>query len=279
MDFEMISYEGLTEEMFVLPLSEQPWLSGNKNINPKIYIGLSRWTYRENLKKKNSPPPQPGTPGFYSALFNAIELNATHDDIPDTEKINKWYRSVERSDFNFCPEFYKGITHSGPIGLTKMGITNEFIKRMREFKEKLGVSFLQLPHLQQPAKENIIAYLKLLPRDFPLSIGFTHEEWFTNPGLLSEFIKELNTLNIGTVITDTPARRDTVHMQLSNGNAFIRFYCQGDHELDLFRIEQWKKQLRSWFLQGLEKCYFFLHIQSQTAEEDFINYVQYELKF
>lgn len=86
-------------------------------------------------------------------------------------------------------------------------------------------------------------------------------------------------MNKGLVITDTPGRRDAVHMHLSNATAFIRFDCRGDHELDLFRIDEWKKQLKSWYLQGLEKCYFFLHIESREFKDDFIQYARELLKF
>ncbi|MEP6713511.1 MAG: DUF72 domain-containing protein, partial [Ferruginibacter sp.] len=243
------------------------------------YIGLSKWTYKENLKKKNSQPPQPGTLAFYAALFNSVELNATHYSIPEAEKLNKWYNAVDRADFHFCPKFYKGITHQGPVGLAKMGLTKDFMNRMREFKEKLGVSFIQLPHEQLPRQENIMTFLKLLPRDFSCAVSFTNEAWFTEPTRLTTFVGELHDINIGTIITDSPGRRDAVHMQLSTATAFIRFNCQGDEALDIFRVGEWKKQIKSWFLQGLEKCYFFLHIHNKDAEEDFINFVQYEFKF
>ncbi len=103
------------------------------------------------------------------------------------------------------------------------------------------------------------------------------EEWFKNKEKFSSLLKELNTIDKGIVISDTPGRRDAVHMMLSNGTAFIRFNCFGYHELDHFRIQQWKKVLRSWYLQGLNKCYFFLHVADKKSETAFSNYVQKEL--
>ena len=280
MNFGMISYEGLTEETFLLPELEQPYLPGNKNNNPKMNIGLYRWTYQEELKKKNSPPPQPGTLGYYSQHFNAIALKETYNDLPDINKINSWYKSTERNDFTFCPQLSKAITHTGPVGLSKLGLTNDFITRVKGLKEKLGTSFMELTETFAPGQQQtLIQFLEHLPTNFDLSIEIRNEEWFIKTAVWLSFVKQLNSLHKGLVITDTPGKRALVHMQLSNATAFIRFSCQGDHELDLFRIEQWKKQLKSWFLQGLECCHFFVHVQNDSAEEDFMNYVQYSLAF
>ena len=280
MNFGMISYEGLSEETFLLPALEQPYLPGNKNNSPKMNIGLYRWTYQEGLKKKNSPPPQPGTLGYYSRHFNAIALQETFNDLPDANKINSWYKSVGLNDFTFCPQLHKSITHIGPVGLSKMGLTNDFITRVKELKEKLGTSFMELPESFNPAQQQtFIQFLQQLPTDFDVAIEIRNEEWFSKSAVWLSFVKQLNNLNKGLVITDTPGKRASVHMQLSTARAFVRFSCQGDHELDLFRIEQWKKQLKSWLLQGLQCCHFFVHVQNESAEEDFMNYVKYSLSF
>ena len=280
MDFGMIDYTGLTENDFVLKEMHQPYLPGNKNLHPEIYIGLTRWTYGENDKSKKNQVPKPGTLPYYAKHFNTIELNATHYAVPDADRINKWYIAAEREDFRFCPKLFKNITHFGSLDVQKVGLTKEFIKAVSGFKEKLGTSFIQLKEdISAKRKEPILAYLKMLPADFKLSLELRHPDWFENPDTIESFARELNAMGKGLVITDAPGRRDAVHMMLSNNTAFIRFNCRGDHELDLFRIEQWKKQLRSWFLQGLERCYFFLHIHEEDYEEDFIQYTKQELKY
>lgn len=141
MNFGMISYEGLTEDSFVFPEVEQPFLPGTKNPLPKMYIGLSKWTYKQELKISSKQVPQYGTLPYYSTLFNSVEMNNTHYAIPSKDQVEKWYNSVG-SDFQFCPKFNKQISHSGTLGLHKLGITNEFINSVKGFKEKLGTSFL-----------------------------------------------------------------------------------------------------------------------------------------
>lgn len=280
MDFGMISYDRLTEEYFVLPEMPQPFLPGTRNKNPVFYLGLSNWNYKEDEKKKNSPDPQPGTLAFYANHFNASEFGITYDEMVQADKVSKWYKSVETLDFKCCPLFYKGITHSGKIDIQKLGLSSDFINRMKGLKEKLGTSILQLPDTYSTENtDSLLRYLEALPKDFNVSIEMRDAAWFHNPDRLGSFIEKLAKINKGLVITDSPGRRDAVHMQLSNATAVIRFNGLGWNELDLFRISQWKKQIQSWYLQGLEKCYFFLHLQQKEGEDDFIKYVQEEFRF
>jgi len=277
MDFGMISYEGLTEEDFTLPEMPQPFLPGTRNRNPLLYLGLPNWNYKEEEKKKNSPDPQPGTLPFYASYFNACELVLTHEEVPAAEKIMKWYKSIEAIDFKFCPQFHKGISNTGKVDIHKLGVSADFMNRMKSFQNKLGSSLLQLP--ENYAAENsdkLVSYLEALPKDYELAVELRNPDWFANPTQLNLLVEKLNRLNKTLVITDTPGRRDTVHMQLSNTTAFIRLNAKGWNELDLFRVGEWKKRLQSWYLQGLEKCYFFLHIHDAEGKDDFINYVQEE---
>lgn len=276
----MIPYDNLTEDTFQLQEVEQPYLSGIKNNKPQFYLGLSRWTYKEEEKKKSSSFPQPGTLTFYSQYFNSIELDATHYDIPNADKCDMWYKAAKNNDFRFCPKFHKSISHEGVVDVHKFGVTKGFMQTIMNLKEKLGTSFLQLKEEYSiDTKDKLINYLKLIPTSFNLSIELRHPDWFQNRDSFNSFVKDLNSLGKGLVITDSPGRRDAVHMKLSNSTAFIRFNCQGDHELDLFRIDEWRKRLRSLYLQGLQQCYFFLHIHNKEYEDDFIKYVQHELKF
>ena len=279
MNFGMMAYDSLTEETFVLPEVEQPYLPGHKNYKPLFYLGLSKWTYKEDEGKKSKQVPKPGTLPFYANHFNCIELDSTHQELPTEEAVNKWYKSVDTKDFMFCPKLYKGITQ-GKVDIHKLGLTKDFINRMKGFKEKLGNSLLELNEDYSVLnKDALLKYLKELPSNFPLSVEIRDKEWISDRYLFDSLVKELNQLNKGLVIADSPGRRDLVHMHLSNSTAFIRFSCRGDHELDLFRIDQWKKQLQSWYLQGLDKCFFFLHIQEKSSEDDFISYAKEVLKF
>jgi uncharacterized protein YecE (DUF72 family) len=279
MNFGMTSYEGLTEDDFIFPDVEQPYLPGNKNGSPKICIGLSGWGYKEELRKPNTPFAQHGTLPFYSKHFTTTELINTFDNFPTTEQVSKWYNATDIG-FKFCPQINKMISHIGDVGIHKVGATNDFIKMIRGLKEKLGPVLIQLNDTASiETKDNIFAYLQKLPTDIAAAIELRNEDWFVSKTKFEVFVRQVNAVNKSIVITDTPGRRDAVHMHLSNNIAFIRFVCDGNEVLDMFRIEQWRRQLRSWYLQGLDTCYFFLHINNKNAENDFIEYVKSELIF
>jgi uncharacterized protein YecE (DUF72 family) len=217
---------------------------------------------------------------YYAGYFNAVELSETHDTIPAADTVAKWNKAVEKDVFKFCPQFYKGISHTGNIDIHKTGLTNSFISRLSILKEKLGTAVLEIregtPFEQ---KDRLLKYLETLPQDFPVSLDIKSPEWFSNGELFHEFVKSLHRINKGLVITDSPGRRALVHMQLATSTAYVRFVCEGWNEIDLFRISEWKRQLKSWFAVGLEKCFFMLHIHNREGMEDFINYVREELDF
>ena len=280
MDAGMISYDNLTDADFLLPEKEQPFLPGTKNRHPLFYLGLSNWNYKEEERKKNSPDPQPGTLPFYAGHFNCTLFTDTFNEIPSMEKIGKWAKSIENIDFNVCPQFYKAITHIGKVGTQKLGVTTDFINRMKGFQDKLGVSLMQLPDsYSAAAASELLQYLAALPAGYALAVELINEDWFSTESTFNALVEKLHRLDKTLVITDTPGRRDALHMQLSNATAFIRFTCLGWNELDLFRISQWKKQIQSWYLQGLERCYFFMDIRDKEGADDFINYVKEECSF
>jgi hypothetical protein len=92
---------------------------------------------------------------------------------------------------------------------------------------------------------------------------------------LNEIITALEAHKIGFVITDTIARRDTLHMQLTTPETFIRFICTANEEIDKSRILQWKQQLQVWFKNGLQNCYFFIHLGETRIE--FAKFIQDEI--
>jgi len=276
----LASYGHLSENDFRLPETDQPFLPGTKNKTPQFYLGLAGWKYREAEKSKSSPDPKPGTLPFYAGYFKATELYSSHQTLPTADEINKWYRSIKEKEFNICPQIHQDIADTGRIGLPKIGLTNQFIERMKGLQDKLGSTFIHVPETYGwEDKGGLLDYCKALPPDFEMAVEITNPTWLGDAGRMLDFAAALNRTNKGTVITDAPGRREAVHMQLSTPVAFIRFYCGPELELDMFRIEQWKKQLKSWYLQGLEKCYFFLHIENKEAEVEFSEYVKYEMIF
>lgn len=281
MEFGRMPYEGLTETDFVFAKREQPFLPGKRVAEPKLYIGLSKWNH-EKWEGKLYPPKTKAqdTLTHYARQFNVVELNATHYHIPTEEQVKKWAARVEDEGFRFCPKFSKLISHQGGAKVeTKSQLTDSFIQSISAFGDKLGPCFLQLSdHVVSNSKSNsLMNYLEYLPIDLSVFLEVRHPSWFESDETIRAFAKELNQRNKGWVITDTAGRRDAAHMQLSIPSAFVRFVCIGETGIDLFRVQQWKEQLKEWYSTGLEACYFFLHIYNEDESIDFAKYIQTEL--
>lgn len=270
MDNSKYDYGSLTEKDFLLPELQQPLLPGSRNRQPLFYLGLSA------VQEKALT----GIPPGKRNIFNSAELYATHDEMPSAEQVRKWHRAVEGTGFRYCPWLYKGISHTGRIDSPKLGLTGEFFNRIGGLADCTGTSLLCLPDtVTAEHRDGLFRYLQGVGPEKELSVEFRHESWFADKDRFLLVMEKLHQLKKGVIITDIPQRRDAVHMQLSSATAVIRFYGIGWNDTDLFRISQWKKAIHSWYLQGLEKCYFFLHLKNTDGLDDFIEYVQEELSF
>lgn len=278
MDFGMETYDGLTTKDFAFPELKQSILPGQKITTPHLYIGLPKWGRTDWVGTLY--PPMTKEKEFldhYVQHFNSIELNATHFKIHSKETIKKWIDKAGDKDFKFCPKMYQGVTHRGSL-LRKELALYEFFESIDAFEKHLGPVFIQMSEAFSPKrKTELFEFLKKLPPKFRCFLELRHKDWFSDPYILEELFQNLKELNIGFVITDTPGRRDIVHMKLSIPTSFIRFGCYGDNELDNYRIEQWKHQLQQWYQHGLESSYFFLHIRNEEKAIDFAKFVQEQL--
>jgi uncharacterized protein YecE (DUF72 family) len=281
MDFGMIPYDGLQESDFLLPSPEQPYLPGTRADNPKIYIGFPKWSHEKwegsfyPVKTKDQD-----TLSHYAAQFDTLEFNATHyNSFPDTQ-YQKWLNKVYGNTFTFCPKFPQSISHKGKITPAGKALeTDLFLNGIYTLKEKLGPAFLQVSQSYQiKGKQDLLTYLNSLPTDLLVFLETRHKTWFDSAETMRTVAEELHNIGRGWVITDTIGNRTTAHMHLSIPKAFVRFVCLGDDELDIFRISQWKKILTGWYAQGLEDCWFFLHMQNEYAAKDFSELVKLELE-
>ncbi len=280
MNSSMISYEGLTEKDVEWPELPQPFLPGSRNRNPLFYLGFSLLEDNEAETKKSSSKNMPVNLQDYSKKFNTYELTASFEELLSEDKIRKLYKTVSGTALTYCPWFYKGITHVGKIDSPKLGLSIDFLNRVQQLKDKLGCCLLQLPEsCRAENADGLLRYLQALPENVDIAVELTNQDWYTNPERFALVVEKMHQLHKSLVITDSPGWRERLHMQLSSPTAYIRFYARGWNEIDLHRISLWKKQLQSWYLQGLEKCYFFLFVQHEEGLEDFISYVQEELRF
>lgn len=254
--------ENIDDVNFSLPDDHPETLRFFSNLQPatpKIYLGGTMWTIKE-WKGKIYPPKttQKNFPAAYFSQFGCIELNATHYRIHPPATIQRW-ADLAPDGFRFCPKFPQLITHFRRFNNTE-SLTDEFLEAIVHFGDKLGPSFLQLsPNFTPKHAKKLVDYLDNLPEDIPLAVEFRHAEWFTGNQTAKAVFGFLRDKNIGAVITDTPGRRDVLHMQLTSDVLIIRYNGVNLHKKDYERMDEWTHRIRQWCEQGIREVYIFVH--------------------
>ena len=221
----------------------------------EVYVGCAKWN-RQDLKKFY-PRGTKDELAYYSSQFNSIELNATFYGNFSEEQIEKWREKVP-GYFKFFPKVNQRISHLKRLNDVGESV-DSFCEGMRAFKEKLGMTFLQLHDNFKPKNmDRLVRFCGDWPADIPLSIELRNTEWF-NEAQIAEKVYQLFEQNgITNIITDTAGRRDLLHMRLTTPTAFVR-YVGANHESDWTRMDDWMKRIIKWVDGGLENLYFFVH--------------------
>ena len=256
------------------PANNKLILLGKKKHEPQVYIGCAKWGRKEWIGKLYPK----GTKEInflseYVKHYNSIELNATHYKIYGPDAIAKWQSNAIGKDFKFCPKVPQLISHYSNFNNTD-ALTTAFLEGILAFKENLGPIFLQVSESYSPnRKENLFKYLDSLPSDLQFFLEVRHPAWFADKGLYKELIDTLTRLNIGAVITDTAARRDCAHMNLSIPKTFIRYVGNSLHKTDYIRIDAWINRIKYWLDNGLQELYFFMHMHNETTSPELTIYL------
>lgn len=227
-----------------------------------IFVGCAKWT------RKDLPGFYPaGTHdelSYYATQFNSIELNATFYRLPTSFQIQKWYDATP-AEFQFFPKVIRHISHLRRLNDKAFPILQDMLSVLPGFREKLGTVFMQMPPNYSPKEwDKFQKFVKNWPQTYPLTVEFRHTDWFHTTAISDKLYELLQENGTGTILVDTPGRRDLLHMRLSNDEAFVRFVA-ANHPLDLARLDSWISRLQEWWNAGLRRICFFIH-QDITAE-------------
>ncbi|MEI9935505.1 MAG: DUF72 domain-containing protein [Ferruginibacter sp.] len=277
MEFGRVTSKELEDVDFSLPAEpkrNQLVLSVENNKKPHIYIGCAKWGRKEWIGKIY--PKGTKEKDFlehYVRHYNSIELNATHYKIYGPDAIAKWAAKAKELDFKFCPKVPQLISHySGFDNIDSL--TTSFLEGIIAFEENLGPVFLQVSEKYSPAKrKNLFRYLESLPKDIQFFLEVRHPQWFSDKIIRNELFDTLQSLKIGAVITDTAARRDCAHMELTVPQTFIRYVGNSLHISDYGRIDEWVKRMKHWLDNGLQELYFFMHMHDETYSPELTVYL------
>jgi uncharacterized protein YecE (DUF72 family) len=237
----------------------------------RLWVGGTGWGQAKWLGKVYPRGTRPKDfLSHYVRQFNSIELNALWYNLQPKAVIERW-AALAGPDFRFCPKFSNTISHERLLAGAALD-TELFLDHMRSFGESLGWSFLQLPESFGPSRAKVLdAYLRGLPRSFRTCVELRHEGWF-GTAAVRETWELLFELGIGAVITDTPGRRDVLHMRLTAPVAFIRFVGNNLHPTDFKRIDEWGERLSGWVDRGLREVYFFMHDHEELFSPELCAY-------
>lgn len=275
MDFGIVESTEVQNVDFTLPPDGEHTLTmfkdRQRSVATDLRIGLAKWGRKEWVGKFY--PNRTKEFQFlheYTKRFNTIELNAVFYSIPPENLIRNWKDMISpehQNDFLFLPKFSRVISHIKRLSDAEKE-TEQFINTVKLFGQHLGPILLQIGDNFGPKKfMDLELFIKQLPTDQRFFIELRQNGWFSDHIERKAVFALFAQYNIGSVITDTPGRRDCAHMELTIPEVYIRFNGLGENfrTFDYSRIDNWVLRLKDWLESGLEKVYF---IVSQKDEVD-----------
>jgi uncharacterized protein YecE (DUF72 family) len=261
MDFGKIT--NIDEADFSLPpphpFSKQTLSEINSKSPKKLYVGPSIWANKDWLGKLYpSGAKDKDLLYHYARQFNTIELNVTHYQIPTKDTILRWCDAVTPS-FKFCPKWPQIISHEHQLHNCQ-SLSDEFVESIQNLGDHLGTTFLQLGPAFSPRQFHTLEkFLRHIPAGFPVAVEFRHPEWFGHERVWIDTLQLLQSLGMGTVMSDVAGRRDVLHQSLTTSAMTLRFVGNELHPTDYSRTDAWVAQVVEWLSEGLDTAYIFIH--------------------
>ena len=145
----------------------------------KVKVGCSGWSYKDWAGPFYSKDlPAKDYLGFYSRVFDCVEIDSSFYRIPNQFMIEQWKR-VTPEGFIFSPKLSKKITHDNKLEDFESTLTY-FYSVVGKLGPKLGPIVAQLPpsvkvEKHMPAMKKFVEFLS--PK-YKHSIEFRHKSWF-----------------------------------------------------------------------------------------------------
>jgi uncharacterized protein YecE (DUF72 family) len=271
--------EGIEDIDFSLPRdtarTERVLKAAKADSDLQVFIGASKWGHKGWVGKiYPQKTPDKAFLSLYCKNFNTVELGSTFYIIPSPEQIAKWVNDVaDNPGFKFCPKFPQNITHIRRLANAEEQ-TAKFYQSLAGFGNHLGPLLLQLGEKFSPKSfPQLKAYLAALPPSIKVHVEVRHKDWFAIETNQDNFFELLQEFNIGTVISDTAGRRDSVHMQLTTNEVMIRFVGNDLAPSDYTRMDEWVERLKVWKGMGLKSVWFFMHQDNEKFVPEACDYL------
>lgn len=116
--------------------------------------------------------------GFYSRVFDCVELDTTFYGPPRAETVRTWDEATP-AGFEFAAKMPRAITHDKRLVEVEPDLV-EFLTAMSCFRPKLGPVLIQLPpSFEADDWETFKNFIAILPEEFKYAVEFRHESWLT----------------------------------------------------------------------------------------------------
>jgi uncharacterized protein YecE (DUF72 family) len=119
---------------------------------------------------------------LYAQVFDTIEVDSTAYGIPPLSSLEGWSAKTP-AGFTFSLKVPSRITHEFSLDARSLPMMREFVHRVANLREKLGVILIQLPASFESNVENakdLRAFLNSLPVDRRFAVEFRHPGWFVD---------------------------------------------------------------------------------------------------
>ena len=190
--------------------------------------------------------------GLYSRVFGTIEVDSTVYGLPTESTVEKWYEQTP-AGFKFSLKMPREVTHERSLDASTLPIVKEFVQRVAQLNEKLGVVLIQLPASFEAIRENAQSLRRLvesLPRSVRFAVEFRHAGWFNE-----WTYDELNENGVALALVEGKwVPRELMFASLvRHETAFAYFRFMGERDLQHFdriyrerdeTLEHWSKVVR-----------------------------------
>jgi uncharacterized protein YecE (DUF72 family) len=197
--------------------------------------------------------------GFYSSLFNSLEVNSSFYKDPRQSTIEKWSREVN-DDFRFTFKISKAITHAKGLQFNNDDI-DRFISLIDSIGNKKGCILVQLPpsvsiiSIEQLHKLLQQIRINTSGSSWKIAVEFRHSSWYQNENesenLLKEFYACMVIHDLPRLVTPVKAEGDFFYLRFHGAGGLYR----GSYELTV--LQQYAKTIKEWLKEGkMGYCYF-----------------------
>lgn len=256
-------------------------LPGTRTEGVEVYLGMEGWTDKGYIGRLY--PAKTKAKDFlkhYCTSFNTVEVNATRYVLPKPTTVEQWHASTD-SNFKFAVKVPQYISHQRKLDTDEvLEDLDSFINSMSLLQDKLAITYLQLPSSFKVSRiDELHKLVEHFPDNIDLAVELRDPRFYEDPKVLSDIGTFLASYNVGMSISDTPERRDILHMMLTNKIAYIRVMGNRLHVSDYTRADEWVKRITEWISLGLKKLFLFVHQPSpnKVMSADLIKYIAEKL--